>query len=155
RELMQSRGYGRYEPIDPALLPNLYVAYRQDLAAGSEIVHHNIRERWQRGEPEVVQAMHDFAEYAERVRELLLAGRREEIGPWLDRNFDRRRSIYNIDPRSIDMVERARSVGASAKFAGSGGAIVGTYEDEAMYQRLVKVFEGTSTQVIKPQITEP
>jgi glucuronokinase len=155
RELMQSRGYGRYEPIDPALLPNLYVAYRQDLAEGSEIVHNNIRERWQRGEPEVVQAMHDFAEYAERVRELLLAGRGEEIGPWLDRNFDRRRSIYNIDPRNIDMVERARSVGASAKFAGSGGAIVGTYEDEAMYQRLVKVFEGTSTQVIKPQITEP
>ena len=34
------------------------------------------------------------------------------------------------------MVEAARSAGASAKFTGSGGAIVGTYEDEAMFAAL-------------------
>ena len=34
------------------------------------------------------------------------------------------------------MVEAARDIGASAKFTGSGGAIVGTYEDEAMFQKL-------------------
>jgi len=52
----------------------------------------------------------------------------------------------------IDMVERARSVGAHAKFAGSGGAIVGTYEDDAMFERLVKVFQEADIAVFKPRI---
>jgi len=49
-------------------------------------------------------------------------------------------------------VETARSVGASAKFSGSGGAIVGTYADEAMFERLTKALEPLDVRVIKPQI---
>ncbi len=154
RDLMESRGYGHYEPIDPSLLPPLFVAYRTDLAEGSEVFHNNIKQRWLDGDPEVVQAMHDFAGYAQEVRDLLLAGRGDEIGPWMDRNFERRRSLYKLDPRNIEMVERARSVGAHAKFAGSGGAIIGTYKDEATYKRLSEVFEGTSTSLFKPVVTE-
>jgi len=154
RALLESRGYGHYEPIDPDLLPPLFIAYRTALAEGSEVFHNNIRDRWLRGDPEVVQAMKYFASYAEEVRTLLVAGRGPEIGPWLDRNFDRRRSIYNIDPANVEMVMRARSVGATAKFAGSGGAIVGTYEDEAMYRRLLDVYAGTDTAVLRPRVTD-
>jgi glucuronokinase len=50
------------------------------------------------------------------------------------------------------MIEAARDVGASAKFTGSGGAIVGTYEDEAMFQRLKQALEPLGVAVIKPQI---
>ena len=50
------------------------------------------------------------------------------------------------------MVERARSAGAHCKFAGSGGAIVGVYEDDAMYRRLEQVYEGTATVVFTPDI---
>ncbi|MBX7258124.1 MAG: GHMP kinase [Candidatus Hydrogenedentes bacterium] len=152
RGVMESRGYGEYEEIDPALLPNVYIAYRTGLAEGSEVFHNNIRERWKNGDPEIIAAMQDFASYAQNVRDLLVSGRGAEIGPWLDKNFDRRRSIYRIAQDQVDMVLRARSVGASAKFAGSGGAIVGTYEDEAMFQKLVKVFEGHDTAVLKPTI---
>ena len=120
RGVMESRGFGEYEEIDPALLPNLYIAYRTGLAEGSEAFHNNIRDRWRNGDPEVIAAMHDFAEYAQNVRDLLVAGRGGEIGPWLNKNFDRRRSIYRIAQDQVDMVLRARSVGASAKFAGSG-----------------------------------
>ncbi len=154
RELMETRGFGHYEPLDPALLPPLYVVFDESLAEGSEVVHNNIRERWNQGDPEVLQAMKDFADYAQQVRDLLEAGRGDEIGPWLDRNFDRRRSIYPIDPRMLDMVERARRTGASAKFAGSGGAIVGVYEDEAMYRRIEEAFRDTSAVVFKPQVAE-
>jgi len=122
------------------------------LGEGSETFHNNIRERWRQGDPEVVQAMKDFASYAAAARELLLERRGREIGPLLDANFERRRSIYTLDPRNIDMVERARSVGAHAKFAGSGGAIVGTYEDDAMFERLVKVFQEADIAVFKPRI---
>jgi len=152
REHIEKHGYGVYEEIDVKLLPPLYIAYRTDLAEGSEVFHNNIKERFFRGDPDVVQAMKDFGEIAQTVRDLIVAGRGREIGPWMDKNFDRRRSIFNLSKGDIEMVERARTTGASAKFAGSGGAIVGTYPDEATYDRLVKVFAGTGTEVFKPTI---
>jgi glucuronokinase len=50
------------------------------------------------------------------------------------------------------LVKTARNVGASAKFAGSGGAIIGTYEDEAMFTRLTAALEDLGCIVIKPCI---
>ena len=50
------------------------------------------------------------------------------------------------------MVETARHRGASAKFAGSGGAIVGIYRDEAMYEALVRELGSIGSRVFKPQI---
>ena len=152
RELMDERGYGRYEELDTGRLPNLFIAYRTDLAEGSEVYHNDLRERWQNGDPEVVQAMADFAGYAEEVRNLLDAGRGNTIGPWLDKNFDRRRAISPIAPRNIEMVERARGAGAHCKFSGSGGAIVGTYADATMFEAICAAFEGTNTVVIRPQV---
>jgi glucuronokinase len=34
------------------------------------------------------------------------------------------------------MIMRARAVGASAKFAGSGGAIIGIYQSDSMFDQL-------------------
>jgi len=152
RALMESRGYGNYVEIEPSLLPNIYIAYRTRLAEGSEVFHNNIRERWNNGDPVVVDAMRQFASFAQEVYDLLIAGRGSEIGPILNKNFDLRRTLFRLSDDNIDLVERARSVGASGKFAGSGGAIVGTYEDEAMFQRLLQAYEGTDTAVIKPTI---
>jgi glucuronokinase len=152
RAYMEEHGHGRYLPIDPGLLPKLYIAYRTDLAEGSETVHNNIRERWNQGDQQVMKAMEDFAACAQEVYDLLLAGRGAEIGPILDRNFDLRSRMYQIAPGNLELIERARSAGASAKFSGSGGAIVGTYEDEAMLERLVDAFEGTETSVLVPEI---
>ena len=53
------------------------------------------------------------------------------------------------------MVMTARSAGASAKFAGSGGAIVGTYEDEAQFARLARVLAEIGSQTIRPTIPLP
>jgi glucuronokinase len=150
RKLLERDGHGRYEALDPGLLPPLYVAYRTDLAEGTEVFHNDIRGRYNRGEPEVVNAMRYWADLAEEVRALLIAGRGREIGPLLNRNFDKRREIYRISEGNINMVEAARSVGASAKFTGSGGAIVGTYQDEAMYTRLVEALRPLGVDVLKP-----
>jgi glucuronokinase len=70
----------------------------------------------------------------------------------MDENFDARRSIYNLHPKHIRMVELAREIGASAKFAGSGGSVIGVYKDEAMYARLKRAFESENCAVIKPII---
>jgi glucuronokinase len=50
------------------------------------------------------------------------------------------------------MVEVARRTGASAKFAGSGGAIVGTYPDEATFAALQEALGRIGCVVIKPAV---
>ena len=46
----------------------------------------------------------------------------------------------------------ARSAGASAKFTGSGGAIVGTYADEGMFKELKKALGKLKIRTIKPRV---
>ena len=46
-----------YEPMDPALLPPLYVAHHETLGEPTEVFHDNIRERFNRGDQAVVGAM--------------------------------------------------------------------------------------------------
>lgn len=152
RGQMEQRGYGTYEEIDPALLPPLYVAYTKQLSEGTEVFHNDIRSRWNRGEREIVSAMYHWAGLAERVKELLLSGHGSKIGPLLNENFDLRRRLYKIGKGNLEMVEAARSVGASAKFTGSGGAIVGTYEGDDMFRRLEEVMAPAGIAVIRPQI---
>src|SRR5690349_7249660 len=72
KEMMQNRGYGEYERLDPGLLPKLYVAYRTSLSEGTEVFHSNVRERWRSGDPVVVGAMQTWASYAEQGRKALL-----------------------------------------------------------------------------------
>ena len=50
KDLMDSRGYGEYERLDPSLLPNVYLAYRTSLSEGTEVFHTNVRERWNAGD---------------------------------------------------------------------------------------------------------
>ncbi len=42
KQLMDARGYGEYEHMDPSLLPNVYVAYRTSLSEGTEVFHSNL-----------------------------------------------------------------------------------------------------------------
>jgi glucuronokinase len=51
------------------------------------------------------------------------------------------------------MVMLARRLGASAHYAGSGGSILGIYEDGAMLDRLRREFEPLGCRVILPRVT--
>ncbi|MDZ4198876.1 MAG: GHMP kinase, partial [Kiritimatiellia bacterium] len=106
---------------------------------------------WERGEPQVVEAMKTWADLTIQARDLLRAGQGDRIGPLLDANFDLRRSIYQISSGNLHMVEVARSVGASAKFTGSGGAIVGCYKGPSMYLRLEEELARLGCRVLKPR----
>ena len=50
------------------------------------------------------------------------------------------------------MVELARKCGASAKFTGSGGAIIGTYKDDAMFDTLYSTLKQYNVEIIRPNI---
>ena len=71
----------------------------------------------------------------------------------VNKNFVKRWVIRNLNPKHIRMVELARSLGASGKFAGSGGSIIGTYTDEAMFEKLQAAFEAEKCAVIKPIVS--
>jgi glucuronokinase len=152
RELIRRQGHGVYTPIDPALLPPLYMAFDAQCAESSERVHNPIRVRFDQGDPAVVNAMVRFAGLAEEVKLLLLAGKGHEIGPVLNANYDLRTTIMAIAPRNKVMVETARAAGASAKFAGSGGTIIGTYESESVFEKLAERLGALGCTVFKPEI---
>ncbi|MCC6859026.1 MAG: GHMP kinase [Bryobacterales bacterium] len=151
REIMESQGWGSYERMDPGLLPPVYVAYRTSLSEGTEVFHSNVRERWNAGDPEVVAAMKTWASYAEQGRAALLARDHAALDRLIDANFDLRARIYRISPGNLEMIHTAREVGATSKFAGSGGAIVGTYRDPEMFAALEKAMRKIGVEVIQPR----
>jgi glucuronokinase len=67
----------------------------------------------------------------------------------MDANFDLRKKIMDLSPGHVRMVETARKCGASAKFAGSGGAILGIYQGEATWQALRRDLEAIGCTVFK------
>ncbi|HXW07078.1 MAG TPA: hypothetical protein VD833_17725 [Vicinamibacterales bacterium] len=142
-----------YEPLDPGLLPPLYVAHHESLGEPTEVFHNNIRDRFRRGDPEVVGAMTRFAALAAEGREALLARDTARLAALIDANFDTRRSIYQLPQWQIDMVEAARRAGASAKFAGSGGAIVGSYDAEPTFARVRAALAAIGSRTIRPIVT--
>ena len=155
KDLMEAQGHGSYERVDVGLLPPLYIAYRSDLSEGSEVFHSDIRGRFDRGEPEVVDAMAYWAELTDRARTCLVTGKGGDLRAIIDANYDRRSQLYKISDGNREMIEAARSVGASAKFTGSGGAIVGTYDDAAMFERLEAVLGAMAIRVLVPDVAAP
>jgi glucuronokinase len=166
RSLMEERGYGVYEPLDPALLPPCYIAYREDLAEGTEVYHNDLRSRHRRGEPAVLEAMEEWAALASDLRGLLLersipgdgqppAFATRAMHDLMNRNYDLRAGLYNVGDGNRDMIEHARACGASAKFAGSGGAIVGFLDNDGTAERLQAAFAGQNIRVLFPTLLNP
>ena len=105
------------------------------------------------GQPEMAHFVMDrFAEFAQQTHEAIAAGDARRLGELIDANFDLRRSICRLPEGQVRMIEAARRCGASAKFAGSGGAIIGTYPDDAAYQRLRTELTSLGCRVFRPQV---
>ena len=152
KTLVESSGHGRYERLDPTLLPHLYIAYDPQRAEVSGTYHKKLRVLFEEKKPDIVAAMGEFADIAQQGRDALLAGRLDRLPALVDANFDLRDRIFNVAPANRNMVLAARSTGVSAKFAGSGGAIVGIYENDAQYERLVQALGAIGCQTIRPTV---
>ncbi len=142
-----------YERLDSAQLPPLYIAYHNALSEPTETFHNDIRSRYDSGEPLVVDAMQHFGRLTVQGREALLSHDWQRLSALIDENFDTRHGIYKLPAWQIDMVETARRCGASAKFAGSGGAVIGVYRDEAMFNDIYERMAAIGSHTIKPVVT--
>ncbi len=152
KKIMDKQGFGNYEVLDASLFPNMYIAFRKNLSEGTEVLHNNLRARFNIGEKPVLEAMEKWAGFTEGFREALYKKDYSAMHDLINANFDLRRSLIAITKGNIEMVEAARSAGASAKFTGSGGAIIGTYEDEEMFTKLKNNLSRKNIEVIKPEI---
>ena len=96
--------------------------------------------------------MSECADIAQQRLDALVAGRHDALPVLGLAHFDLRDRIFNVAAANRRMVMTARGAGASAKFAGSGGAIVGTYEDDAQYARLTETLAAIGCTTIRPTI---
>jgi glucuronokinase len=140
-QVVATRGGGAYERLDPELLPGLFVAHLERAAEPSDVFHSRLRHRFEAGERAVTEAMRELAAIASRARDAVAARDATGLGAAMDETFEVRRSIAELDSRHVRMVELARSLGASANYAGSGGAIVGTCSGAAHEAELERAFE--------------
>ena len=173
KSFIKSHNYGRYEqlwraaepkakaegeqrndrpPFDFGLGLRLYIAYDANRAEESGKAHKEVKRLFEEKNADVIAAMSEFADLAQRGRNALVAGRPEELSALIDANFDLRDRIFNVAEENRRMVMTARKCGASAKFAGSGGAIVGTYEDEAQLKRLKADLAAIGSETFVPTI---
>jgi glucuronokinase len=129
---------GVYERLDPAQLPPLYIAYNPEGGKAVQGVHSTLRVRFDQGDPEVLAAMKHFAGLTVEARAALEARDWQRLHELMNENFDTRRRITQVRDDYLRLVETARGTGASAKFAGSGGAILGMYRDEDTLRALEK-----------------
>jgi glucuronokinase len=152
RHLIEERGFGEYERLDAGLLPSLYIAYKPDLGKVSGVVHGELRTAYDRGDPTVVGTLEEIAGLAEEGRKEYGRGDFSRWPALMDRNFDLRSRIMRINPSNMEMIQTARRCGASAKFAGSGGSLVGIYRDQNMFERLSQELGKLGAKVIRPQV---
>jgi glucuronokinase len=150
--LLMDFAAGRWEPVDPALLPPLYVAWREDAGEPSGRFHGALRARFEHGDASVRAAMAELGDVARAGASALRQGDHETLARLVDRTFDLRAEIAELDARHVRMIELARSVGASANYAGSGGAIVGTLPDADAFGELERLMVAEGCQAIRPTV---
>src|SRR5262249_60697544 len=114
----------------------LYLAHHHGCSEPPEVFHNGAQERFRRGDVAVVNGMRRVADLAASARRVLLDRDSSRLARLVDENFDVRRSIFTLPGWQVQMIDAARACGASANFAGSGGAIVGTCDDERTFERL-------------------
>ncbi len=159
RKLMEKRGYGSYETLGTEDLPNFYVGYLATLAEGTEVTHSDLRSRWQAGDKDVLKAIDTWASFAQEVRDLLgtkqSESRDRDIGKILDENFNLRKKTCYVSQGNTELIEAMRSYGSSAKLAGSGGAVVGIYPNEGVFEKMKIELAEKGIEVLKPTLAIP
>ncbi len=150
--LIEKNGYGLYERLDINLLPPMYLAYKRELGKVSGVVLHDIRTGYERGDPSVLAALKRLAELAYEGKLALLRGDLDTFFDLMNENFDLRSKIMTISPSNKELIATARRLGVSAKFAGSGGSIIGMMRSEKEFETLVYELGKLEAEVIRPRI---
>jgi mevalonate kinase len=130
KTFLEKQGHGDYKRLDPMLLPkDMWLAYvRQPKESGK--VHSRIRQRYAEGDPEVLNTMQRLADLADEYEIALKNSNFKKIANLMDTNFQLRLQLYGeelVGRETVVIVQLAREFGFSAKLSGSGGCVVGLW----------------------------
>ena len=120
----------RFDPVSyvtvdvPDELP-LFVAWHPAAAASSDTVHRSLQRRHQAGDTLVVEGMRELAVQAERAHRGVSAGDPALLADAMDRSFDLRARMVDVEQQQRRLVDVGRRAGAAVNSAGSGGSVVG------------------------------
>lgn len=109
---------GSYRSVGP-IPGSLFVAYLPESAGDSGAVH----AATDASDPVFLDAMRRSAAAARRAVAAIEAADPVELGRAMDATFDIRASAMPLEATHVEMIEAARSHGAAANYAGSGGAV--------------------------------
>lgn len=152
RDHFNEKGHGVYQRLDPTLLPKLYIAYNTELGKVSGKVLSDIRTRYEKGDSFVIATLQRIAAVAEEGKKAIEDHDHHKLNLLMNENFDQRCKIMDISQSNMELVRIARACGASAKFTGSGGSIIGIYTDDEVLTRLIVELRKLKARVIKPYI---
>jgi glucuronokinase len=150
RRVMEEHGHGSYQPLDPDLLPRIFLAHQAGPAKVSGRVLNGLKNRWEEGDPEARETLAAIADLAVEGKAALLERDHDRFSALMNRNFDLRRRIMTVSEGDLAMVEAARGVGASAKLAGSGGAVIGIAHTETVMREVAGVLGALGARVLEP-----
>ena len=150
--LVAEDGHGSYVRLDPGLLEHAYVAWRGTTSVSSAHFHGHLRRRFRSGDAEVITALTEIGHLAQAARARIEENDLDGLSRLVDANFDLRRRLGPLEPTHMAMVETARTAGASANYAGSGGAICGFVRGARERARLTDALSAIGCTVVQPTI---
>lgn len=153
KDFVEKNNHGKYEQLPIENLPKVYLAYKDSLGKISGVVLNDIASRYKRGDKLVIDTLNEIANCAAEGKDAIIKKDFKLLSELINRNFDLRTKIMNISEENFEMVEIARKCGASAKFAGSGGSIIGTYSNDEMLHKLIIELKKVNVRVVKPFIS--
>ena len=145
-----------WKPIDPSALPPLIVAWDTRTTTSSDVVHRDVRTRWEAGDAEVVTTMERFAALAAEGSRALATGEAGSRWPdLLDESYGLRERFWHLTARDRSMIELARAHAIGASLAGSGGAIVGVARDPERVDGFLAAVRASGAHAMVPRIGPP
>lgn len=128
--------HGTYRRVDPANLPRLFLAFREEAAEPSDQFHRVLRQRYDSGDGQVREVLSQLAALAVEGEVALRWNDGERFAALLGQNMDLRRQLGPISPAQLELIDVAAACGLPATFTGSGGAIVGAVSDDTDFARV-------------------
>ncbi len=128
--------HGEYRSHEVENLPPLFLAYGERAAEPSDGYHRLLRRRYDEGDVAIRETLRALAALVVEGEAALRWRNAGRFGELIAENMRLRRLLGKIPDSQLALIDAADSLDLPATFAGSGGAIVGAYEEPEQLKTL-------------------
>lgn len=146
---------GQYSRLTIPINHNFFAAFSTAAGEPTEVLHGDLKDKMTKGDAATVAATEKIAELTVIGKQAIESSDLDLLVELIDPNFDLRRQVCGLSPFHVRMIETTRIAGASAKYCGSGGAIVATYTTPEVFTLLQEQLRSIGCTVFRPAFVEP